>query len=276
MEALALTNEERRTDSRLAWPRKLPLLGAEISLTDYAEAVTTICYCARHRLGGAVAATSIHGVMLGTRDPVFGRCLNELEMAPPDGQGVRWALNLIYQAGLDDRVYGPELTLRVSAEAARQGLRVYLFGSTPAVAGRMRRELERRFPGLMVVGVECPSAWPWAEAQDAAYVCRIRESGAQIVFVGLGCPRQELWVHSHRARLDAVLVAVGAAFDFISGEKRQAPAWAQRCGLEMVFRTCMEPRRLWRRFLFNCPAFVVRVTGLWFSIAWRRSGRKRE
>lgn len=267
MEGALTGGHVAQTRSPVDWPPKRCVLGVNISATNYSEAVLAICDHARQRLGGAVSALAIHGLMLGTRLPEFGRRLNEFELATPDGQGVRWALNLLHRTRLDDRVYGPELALRVAHEAAQQGLALYLFGSQLPATSKMKSALLERFPTLQIVGLDSPSAWPMTRLQDEACTQRIRESGAHIVLVGLGCPRQEDWIHSHRQQLDAVLIGIGAAFDFISGAKRQAPWWAQRYGLEMVFRTCMEPRRLWRRLLFYSPDFVVRVLAKWLLMS---------
>jgi exopolysaccharide biosynthesis WecB/TagA/CpsF family protein len=180
-------------------------------------------------------------------------------------------LNLLHRTGLRDRVYGPELTLRLAGQSGRLSLPVYLFGSTPPVLARFEAALRARFPDLAVAGATAPARWPWSSAQDAQYVRQIRASGARVVFVGLGCPRQEQWVVAHRQALDAVLVAVGAAFDFISGTKRQAPSWMQKAGLEMVFRACTEPARLAGRLIRYSPAFVVLVLAQWVKQKTYRS-----
>ena len=243
----------------MAWPRKRRLLGVDLTVTDYRQAVTAICEAARQRQGGSVSALAIHPVMLGTVCEEYGRVVNSLDMATPDGQGVRWALNWIYRAGLRDRVYGPRLMLEAAQQAAREGLPIYLYGSTQEVLRRLTLRLKERLPDLKIVGVRPPPFRALTPEETDCELAAIRQSGARIVFVGLGCPRQEAWICEQRAKLDAVLIAVGAAFDFLSGNKPQAPAWVQRCGLEMVFRAGSEPRRLWRRLVYFSPPFVLLV-----------------
>ncbi len=241
------------------WPPKRRLLAVDLSVTEYSEATAAVCDAAEQQLGGAVGAISIHGIVHATRKPVYADYLNSLEMATPDGQGSRWALNWLYGVGLRDRVYGPQLMLHICREAAVRGLSVYLYGSTPQVLVRLQERLAHSCPALRIVGSHSPPFRPLTPAESTADLDRIRRSGAKVVFVGLGCPRQEVWIAENRSALSAVLVSVGAAFDFISGNKPQAPSWAQKIGLEMAYRALTEPRRLGPRFLSTSPAFVFFV-----------------
>jgi exopolysaccharide biosynthesis WecB/TagA/CpsF family protein len=238
---------------------KRKIAGTDISITTYNHATEMICKAAENRQSMAVAAISIHGVMLGTYNRKFGTKINELDLATPDGQGIRWALNLLYRLNLTDRVYGPKLMLSVVQEAAKRNLGIYLYGSTENIIENLSRALLNKAPDLRIVGTNSPPFRPLTNEETANDLLKIKNSGAQIVFVGLGCPKQETWVHDNRNCLPAVLIAVGAAFDFISGHKRQAPEWVQKCGLEMVFRVITEPRRLWRRFILCQPTFVFLV-----------------
>ena len=173
---------------------------------------------------------------------------------------MRWALNLLHGARLAERVYGPTLTLHVCSAAADAGLSVFFYGSRPDVLASLERRLSERVPRLMIAGTHSPPFRSLSAAEDAEEVDRIRSSGAQIVFVGLGCPRQEMWAYQHRERLGVPLLCVGAAFDFHAGKLRQAPAWMQARGLEWLFRVWMEPRRLWRRYATHIPVFVAAVS----------------
>lgn len=185
--------------------------------------------------------------------------LNHFDLLVPDGQPVRWVLNLLHHAGLPHRVYGPELTLRVCAQAEREGYPVYFYGSTEEVLVSLRRNLETRFPGLHIAGME-PSKFRRLDQQEKVELAaRIRASGAAITFVGLGCPRQEAFAYEFRDALQMPTLAVGAAFPFIAGIVPQAPGWMQDAGLEWAFRLVAEPRRLWRRYLFLNPAYVFLV-----------------
>lgn len=254
------------------WPHKYPILGVEISATAYDEAVDVILDCARRRQAGVVTALPVHGVITAGGDEELRQRINAFEMAVPDGQPVRWALDLLHGVRLRDRVYGPELMLRVCAGAARDQIPVYLYGSLPHVLAALRSTLARRFPGLIVAGAESPPFRPLTPDEDRAAVERIAQSGAGIVFLGLGCPRQDEFASAHRDRIAAVQLCVGAAFDFHSGNKRMAPGWMQRRGLEWLFRLSEEPMRLWRRYLVTNSLFVARLS---VELVRTRIGRAR-
>jgi N-acetylglucosaminyldiphosphoundecaprenol N-acetyl-beta-D-mannosaminyltransferase len=201
----------------------------------------------------------VHGVMTGVLDKAHNAQLNSFDMVTPDGQPVRWALNLLHGAGLTDRVYGPTLTLKVLERAAADGLPVYLYGSTEPTLSRLVPALERMFPALKLAGVEASkfrSAQP-GEAEEIAD--RIRSSGARIVLVGLGCPRQEVFAYAMRPLLDMPLLAVGAAFDYHAGLLKSPPPWMQRYTLEWLWRLGLEPKRLWRRYVLLNPAYLTRL-----------------
>ncbi|MDQ3808758.1 MAG: WecB/TagA/CpsF family glycosyltransferase [Chloroflexota bacterium] len=252
-------------------PRRYPVAGVLASATTYADATEHIVRAARDRRSLLVAATSVHGVTVAARDAHFRQELNTFDLITPDGQPIRWGLNLLHGAGLTDRVYGPTLMLRVCQAAAREGLSVYFYGSTPAVLERLAQRLASRLPGLRIAGFRSPPFRPSTAAEEAADAAAIRESGAHIVFVGLGCPRQERWAYRQRRALAMPIVCVGAAFDFHAGTLRQAPAWMQRRGLEWAFRLAMEPRRLWRRYGQAVPLYLFLLSRQY--IATRLRGR---
>lgn len=239
---------------------RLPVAGVLVSRTSYSDAVESLIQAARARVPVLAAATSVHGLTLAAIDPEFGAILNSFELVTPDGQPVRWALNVLHAAGLKERVYGPTLMRRLCEAAEAEGLSVYFYGSRPEVLAGLVERLRQSMPGLQVAGCSAPPFRPLTPEEDAAEVERIITSGARLVFVGLGCPRQERWAYQHRLQLQRPLVCVGAAFDFHAGTLRQAPAWMQSHGLEWSFRLLMEPRRLWRRYAKHIPIFVVLVT----------------
>ncbi len=238
---------------------KRNLLGVLIDAVDYEGAVARIAAAARsgHPLAGS--ALAVHGVMTGVQDQEHRARLNSLDLVVPDGQPVRWALNLLHGTGLVDRVYGPTLMLEVCALAEREGLGVYLYGSSQHVLEALQAALAARFPNLSLAGAE-PSRFRRISPREKEQVAaRIRASGARIVFVGLGCPRQEIWAYEYREALSMPILAVGAAFDFHAGTLSQAPRWMQDRGLEWLYRLMLEPARLWRRYLLLNPAYVALV-----------------
>jgi exopolysaccharide biosynthesis WecB/TagA/CpsF family protein len=239
---------------------RYPVAGVLVSSTTYADAVDSLIQAALARAPLLAAATSVHGLTLAARDSKFGAVLNSFDLVTPDGQPVRWALNVLHAAGLHERVYGPTLMRRICETAAAEGVSVYFYGSRPEVLERLVARLRASVPGLCVAGCSAPPFRPLTPEEDILEVERIVASNAQLVFVGLGCPRQEQWAHQHRLHLHRPLVCVGAAFDFHAGTLRQAPGWMQSRGLEWCFRLIMEPRRLWRRYANAIPIFVVLVT----------------
>ena len=233
------------------------LLGILVDAVDYEAAVDRILEAARDHRGAAVSALAVHGVMTGALDPTHRYRLNRFDLIVPDGQPVRWALNLMYGTKLDDRVYGPELTLRVCQRAAEEQVPVFFYGSTQPVLDRMQSNLTERFPTLQIAGMEASKFRRLTQSEAMELSTRIRQSGAAIIFAGLGCPRQETWAYEFRDLLSMPILAVGAAFPFIAGELRQAPPRLQRIGMEWFFRLCMEPKRLWRRYALLNPAYVA-------------------
>jgi N-acetylglucosaminyldiphosphoundecaprenol N-acetyl-beta-D-mannosaminyltransferase len=236
---------------------KKSVLGILIDAVDYDSAVERVAEAARNRRGAAISAMAVHGIMTGVSDLEHKYRLNSFDLLVPDGQPVRWMLNLKHSAGLRDRVYGPTLTLRVCERAAHDGLPVFFYGSLPPVLESLRKNLLTRYPGLIIAGTEPSKFRNLTPQEKAELVARIHASGAQIVFVGLGCPRQEIFAYEFREAISLPLLAVGAAFPFIAGELKQAPRRLQDLGLEWLFRFTREPRRLWRRYLLLNPAYVV-------------------
>jgi N-acetylglucosaminyldiphosphoundecaprenol N-acetyl-beta-D-mannosaminyltransferase len=240
------------------------LLGVRLDAVDYEAAVAHLVGAARDRRPATATALAVHGVMSGVLDPVHRHRLNRLDLVVPDGQPIRWGLNLLHGTDLAERVYGPTLMLELCAAAAEEGLPIFLYGSSEAVSDRLAARLRERFPRLRLAG-RSPSSFRRVSAEEKAeIVARIRASGAALVFVGLGCPRQEVWAYEYGPELGMPVVAVGAAFDFHAGLLPQAPAWLQRRGLEWLFRLWQEPRRLWRRYLLLNPAYLL-LLGLQWS-----------
>ena len=238
---------------------KRNVLGILMDAVDYEAAVDFVIRAALECRGAAVSALAVHGLMTGVLNREHQYRLNHFDLLVPDGQPVVWALNLLHRTGLRQRVYGPNLTLRVCARTAQEGIATYFYGSTLEVLSALKNNLEARFPGFRIAGME-PSKFRRLSSEERNdLVARVRKSGASIVFVGLGCPRQEVWAYEFSELLSMPILAVGAAFPFLAGKLPQAPKWMQDRGLEWLFRLCAEPRRLWRRYVFLNPAYVLLV-----------------
>lgn len=247
-------NDERRAQ----WPRKYNLFGVGLSATTYEEALK-VTMAAAEQGRAAIVTHLAEGVVMVSSDPSLRSKVNSFEIVAPDGQPVRWALNLLHDTNLPDRVYSPELVLKLCRRAAEAGIGVYLYGSYPNVVERLRANLIRQFPSLQVVGCVSPPFRPLTPEEDEAAVEQINRSGAGLVFLGLGCPLQDVFAYDHRHSIKAVQVCVGAAFDFLAGNKKMAPKWMQRNGLEWLYRLMQEPRRLWRRYLVTNTIFLIKL-----------------
>lgn len=246
------------------WPAKVDLFGVQVSPVTYDEAIAAILRAAEEGRAGIVSCHAAHAIVTASNDAELRHQVNGFDLVTPDGQPVRWALNWLHRTRLADRVYGPELMRRLCLAAAERGISVYLYGGTPEVAEVLPGRLAELAPRLKIAGAESPPFRPLTPSEDEALVARIRASGAGLVFIGLGCPKQDRFAHAHRDAIPAVQLCVGAAFDFLAGAKRMAPSWMQRWGLEWLFRLTTEPGRLWRRYLVTNSQFVWKL--VWASL----------
>lgn len=247
---------------------KRNVIGIMVDAVDYEAAEDFIIRAAREKRGIAVSALAVHGVMTGVLDPEHKFRLNHFDLLVPDGQPVRWVLNWLHRAKLADRVYGPQLTLRVCERAALEGEPIYLYGGTPEILAALVRSLEERFSGIRIVAAEPSKFRRLTPEEKIELTHRIRDSKASILLCGLGCPRQEVFAFEFREALSMPIMAVGAAFPFIAGLIPQAPRWMQDRGLEWLFRLTSEPKRLWRRYLYLNPAYL-------FFVALQATGVRR-
>jgi N-acetylglucosaminyldiphosphoundecaprenol N-acetyl-beta-D-mannosaminyltransferase len=250
---------------------KRNVLGVLVDALDYDAATARVLSAARERRSLSLTALAVHGVMTGVRDPQHCARLNAFDIVAPDGQPVRWGLNLLYGVQLPDWVSGPHLTGRVLRQMADEGLPVYLYGSTPEIINRLTASLPQRFPTLCVAGAE-PSMFRECTSNELMTIAsRITDSGARLLLVGLGCPRQEIFTHAIHPLVAMPVLAVGAAFDYFAGRLRPAPEWMQRRGLAWLWRLAHEPRRLWRRYLVFNTEYLGRLAaqrlGMWRPVA---------
>jgi N-acetylglucosaminyldiphosphoundecaprenol N-acetyl-beta-D-mannosaminyltransferase len=227
-----------------------------VDATSYEDAADRICSWAQSGASAFVSVASVNNVMEARDDPGFLGVMNRSDLVTPDGMPLVWALRLLGVRGAT-RVYGPDLTPVLCDRAAALGIPVAFYGGTPDVLRDLRANLAARHPGLRVVYSWPPPFRPLTEEEDREVTSEIAASGARIVFVGLGTPKQELWMNDHLGAFPAVMVGVGAAFDFLAGHKVQAPQWMQRSGTEWAFRLATEPRRLWKRYLVRNPRFIA-------------------
>ncbi len=236
------------------------ILGTRTDATSYSDAATRVLAWANTPESRYVCASNVHVTMEAYDSAEYRAIVNGADLVTPDGMPLVWALWLFGVAEAT-RVYGPTLTVHVLERAATAGVPVGFYGATLEVLTRMLDACRRRFAGLRVAYAHSPPFRELTAEEDAEVVREINRSGARILFVGLGCPKQERWMGSHKGRVKAVMLGVGVAFDFLAGVKPQAPVWLQRAGLEWLFRLATEPRRLWRRYAYHNPRFVALLAG---------------
>ena len=252
---------------------KRSVLGVLVDATDREAAVTRVLDAAREHRPFACTALAVHGVMTGADDPVHRYRLNHLDLATPDGQPVRWALNWLYGAGLEQSTHGSGLMLGVCEGAAEERLPIYLYGSTQVVLDRLEVALRERFPSLVLAGSEPSKFRRTSPDEKRELVDRIHASGAAIVFVGLGCPRQEVFAYEYRDALGIPTLAVGAAFDYLAGVLREPHPLVRRAGFEWLHRLILEPRRLWKRYAVLNPRFLWGIGLQLVGLSRPRAGR---
>jgi N-acetylglucosaminyldiphosphoundecaprenol N-acetyl-beta-D-mannosaminyltransferase len=244
------------------------VLGVPLALTDYERTLDWIDATVAMGGRGYVCVAATHTVMACQEDPELRAAVLASDLTVPDGQPLVWAMNALGH-DLSHRVYGPELMARAFDRASRTGTRMYLYGGrSQAALVQLALNLRRRYPGVRIVGGYSPPFRALSAGEIEGVIGDINASDADVVWVGIGVPKQEKWMAAVRDRIDApVLVGVGAAFDFHAGLVPQAPAWMQAAGLEWAYRLGREPRRLWRRYLRYNPRFVSGFARQWLGTA---------
>lgn len=232
------------------------ILGMKVDATSYLHATATICEWAKRQESKYVCVAPVSSVMEAYDSDSFRYVVNNAGLVTPDGMPVVWGLKLLGQRHAT-RVYGPDLTTALLERAASSGISVGFYGGTPPVLEGLIQVVKSRFPNLQVLFAWSPPFRPLSTEEDQEVVTRINKAAPQILFVGIGSPKQEFWMASHKGKVNAVMLGVGAAFDFLAGAKPQAPRWMMGLGLEWLFRLATEPRRLWKRYLKQNPRFVV-------------------
>lgn len=232
------------------------LFNVSYTITDYEKATRVIINNAQQRNSFGVSALAVHGLMESYKDISLCNQVNKIDMVVPDGQPVRWALNALHKTELKDRVCGPILTQWVLEACHHKALNIYLYGSTQTTLDKLSHFIQQNYPKITICGVHTDRFREATPEEDAQDIEKINQSNANIVLVGRGCPRQEKWVSDHLGKVNSVMMAVGAAFDFHAGNIKLAPKWMQDYGLEWLFRLIQEPQRLWKRYLFTNSQFI--------------------
>jgi len=245
--------EETRETS---W-RSYPVLGVHVNVVQILQVVEQMERWIQNRTDGHfISVANIHVVMEAQEDPSFKKLINSAALCVPDGMPLIWCGRLRGHV-LRRRVYGPELMITFCRETANKGYRHFLYGGAPEVTNQLVNQLQQSCRGIQIAGTDSPPFRPLTPEEDKEAIRRINEAKPDVLWVGLGCPKQERWIHDHRKQLAVpAIVAIGQAFDLLSGKKRPAPAWMSENGLEWLFRLLQDPRRLWRRYLVYNTKFI--------------------
>jgi N-acetylglucosaminyldiphosphoundecaprenol N-acetyl-beta-D-mannosaminyltransferase len=232
------------------------LLKSRIHVTSYKDACDRIFTWAHSHQSHYIIAANVHVVMTAYWNQAYRHIVNQASLVVPDGMPLVWALRSLGWPQAT-RVYGPDLMLHCCQQADQEQVPIYLYGGTDTMLQKLQDNLRSRYPTLQIAGTHAPPFREPTPDETAADIDRIHQSGAAIVFVALGCPKQELWMAQQQGKLQAVMIGVGAAFAFHSGEVSQAPRWMMAAGLEWLYRLTVEPGRLWKRYLINNPVFMI-------------------
>lgn len=232
------------------------VLGTFVDALDWQTVIDRISGWAAQRKSRYICCCNVHSIVTAARDPKFQEALAAADIATADGAPIAWMLRRL---GFSNqvRIYGPDLMWKYCAASESQGGSIFLYGNSVHTLGALKNRLREAFPGLAIAGTMSPPYRPLMPEEDMHIVDMINASNASVVFVSLGCPKQELWMADHRGLIHAVMIGVGAAFDFHGGTVKQAPPWIRNSGLEWLFRLGAEPRRLWKRYLIANSFFVV-------------------
>lgn len=234
------------------------VIGVPIDATTWQDALNRIASWAARQESRVVCLCNVHSVVTATQDRRHWNAISSADLAAPDGAPIAWALRRLGH-NRQTRISGPDLMLAVCERAEREGQAIYLYGGTPNTLTRLQERLLAMYPELVIAGAVSPPFRALTTNEDGGVVQALNASGASILFVGLGCPKQEAWMHERRNRVRAVMLGVGASFDFHAGAIRRAPVWMQNCGLEWLHRLSCDPRRLWKRYLVTNALFAILV-----------------
>lgn len=261
--------------SHFTIPRK-PVIGSSVTALRLDEQIQTMLAWAQQRESKSVCVANVHMLMEAHWNPDFAGILHQSDLVTPDGMPLVWMLRRL-GATQQDRVAGMDILLKACTLAQFCNVGVYFVGSQAEILNRMRERLEQEFPHLEIAGMEPLPFRPLTPTEDTELIERINESGAGLVFVSLGCPKQERWIADHKGKINAVMVGVGGVFPVYSGLLKQAPKQAQQMGLEWLYRLIQEPKRLWKRYAETIPPFLwLAAKQLWLesqsSTQWDLTG----
>ena len=235
------------------------VLGSHIDALSWEDTINTICGWAVNHESRYVALCNVHSIVTALLDDNHRSDLNAADMATPDGMPIAWSLRKL-GIPAQQRINGPDLMWKYCEKAEKTDQKIFFYGSTKAVLALLESKLRDAFPKLQIAGMYSPPFRELTAAEDAEVVKRLNASGANVIFIGLGCPRQERWMFQQRGKINAVMIGVGAAFNYHAGTTKRAPVWMQNAGLEWLHRMASDPKRLWKRYLITNSIFIFAIT----------------
>lgn len=242
--------------------------GSPIDVCSHETASQMIEYLANEKISSYICICNAHSIVTARRDSVFQQVVSKADFSTPDGWPVAWMMRHLGHPQ-QQRVDGPDLLIRCIER--NESLSYFFFGGSKSTLEILVQQITKRYPNAKIAGWLSPPFRELSATEDEDIVDTINKSGADVVWVGLGCPKQEKWMHDHRGRINGVMVGVGAAFDYHAGTLKRAPKWMQRSGFEWLYRLASEPRRLWKRYLVTNTLFVLYSTAQLFRLAYKKS-----
>lgn len=231
------------------------VIGSPVTALPFDEQIQQILKWASSRISKSVYVANVHMLMEAYWHPEMRSVLQDADLVTPDGVPLVWMLRLM-GAHKQDRVAGMEILLALCKEASLQNISIFFLGSEKEILDRMKARLEREFPELQIAGMEPLPFRPLSATEDDSLVQKLNASSAGLVFLSLGCPKQEYWIAQHKGTIKAVMIGLGGAFPVYAGMKKWAPRWVRESGLEWCYRLIQEPRRLWKRYSKTIPPFI--------------------
>jgi N-acetylglucosaminyldiphosphoundecaprenol N-acetyl-beta-D-mannosaminyltransferase len=231
------------------------IIGSPVTALPFDAQMETILHWASDRTSRIVCVANVHMLVEARLDPDLADVLKTADLVTPDGMPLVWMMNLLGTRG-QDRVAGMDILMSLCRQSRSHDVSIFFLGSHDTILGRMRQRLEREFPNVHIAGMEPLPFRPLTIEEDEAIIQKVNESGAGIVMLSLGCPKQELWMAQHKDKIEAVMIGLGGAFPVYAGIHRWAPSWIRQSGLEWLYRLVQEPRRLWKRYGTTIPPFM--------------------
>ncbi len=232
------------------------ILGFPISSDSFVDQIGIIVDWGQEKLSRFVCVANVHMLMEAYWNPSFAEVLHSADLLTPDGMPLVWMMNLLRRRP-HDRVAGMEILRAVCQRASNSGVKVYFLGTDAPTLNKMRQRLNGEFPKLKIAGMSPLPFRPLSSEEDATVVQAINDSRAGIVFLALGCPKQEIWMHQHKGKINAVMIGLGGVFPIYAGIIKHAPQWVRSSGLEWLYRLKQEPLRLWKRYYSTIPPFIL-------------------